>query len=716
MNRGVEKLSEGKLQGQVLSAFKSFFDEESLGGLGERARSAKDGVLSEGRHRVVVLDFEKNGKRLKVAVKAFGRQGFLKDRYDFKKGSKAERSFKAANFLKSRGVGTPQPIAYFDCWEGSRLVESFYLSDYLESLVSFKSALIQAYEERADCRFLVAKLDHIASAIRRMHDVGFWHRDLGNQNMEFQVSGDGEWGEVQFIDLNRGRIREVLSLKERAQDFSRMRLPSAFLNVLARIYWKGNPPKEFTKEMISRRRSFELWERSRKWRHPFRKWSRGLVGSYPEVQDIWIWDRESAQASITMERYERKRFYSLGRHYKVAWAVLKFAGKIWCEYRRQIPLAYQNQIDLKGRFGVALESADLDFNRQVELLEKLEGVSVLLRFCHHEGMLCWKEGVLQVKRLVDSGREVMIAMVQDRGAVNEPDSWAEFLSFVLDEVGELVTAVEICHAVNRMKWGVHGPDDQVALLLPVIKLQEKFPEITFTGPACIDFEYHYVLSAFKGAPKGLHYGALSHHLYVDRRGAPENFQGKFSTLEKCGLLRAIAKVVPACDDQVIISEVNWPLEGTGIWSPVTATYVDAGAPEHPLSVSELDYGVYMLRYLVISVCSGFVDKVYWWRLVAHGFGLVDERVEGGWRERIGFKMLRVFLEQLGSATFLEKLEMEDDVYAFRFERCDEQILMMWCNGRNYSGPWPVEFKYALNASGNVAEIKEVGDSPIYFFL
>ena len=327
MNRGVEKLSEGKLQGQVLSDFKSFFDEESLGGLGERARSAKDGVLSEGRHRVVVLDFEKNGKRLKVAVKAFGRQGFLKDRYDFKKGSKAERSFKAANFLKSRGVGTPQPIAYFDCWEGSRLVESFYLSDYVESLVSFKSSLIQAYQERADCRFLVAKLDHIASAIRQMHDVGFWHRDLGNQNMEFQVSGDGEWGEVQFIDLNRGRIREVLSLKERAQDFSRMRLPSAFLNVLARIYWKGNPPKEFTKEMISRRRSFELWERSRKWRHPFRKWSRGLVGRYPEVQDIWIWDRESAQASITMERYERKRFYSLGRHCKVAWSVFEICGK-----------------------------------------------------------------------------------------------------------------------------------------------------------------------------------------------------------------------------------------------------------------------------------------------------------------------------------------------------------------------------------------------------
>lgn len=716
MNGGVEKLSVGRLQGEVLSTFKSFFDEESLEGFGVRVRSAKKGVLSEGRHRVVVLDLEKNGKCLKVAVKAFGRQGSLKDRYDFRKGSKAERSFKAATFLKSRGVGTPRPIAYFDCWEGSRLVESFYLSDYLESLTSFKDSLIQIYQERADCRFLVERLGHIASAIRRMHDVGFWHRDLGNQNMEFQVSGDEEWGEVQFIDLNRGRIREDLSLKERAQDFSRIRLPSAFLNVLARVYWGGNPPREFTKEMISRRRGFEWWERSRKWRHPFRKRSRGGVGSYPEVQDIWIWDRESAQASITMERYERKRYYSRGRYCKVAWAVLKSAGKVWREYRRQLPLAYQSRIDLKGRFGVALESTDLDFNRQFELLEELGKVPVLLRFCHHEGMSCWKEGVTQVKRLAASGREVMIAIVQDRRSVKEPESWAEFLNYVIGEAGDLVTDVEICHAVNRMKWGVHGPNDQAALLDPVVKLQEKFPKITFTGPACIDFEYHYICSALESAPDGLHYGALSHHLYVDRRGAPENFQGKFSTLEKCGLLRAIAKVAPACDDRVIISEVNWPLEGTGIWSPVTATYVGPDAPEHPLSVSEFDYGVYMLRYLVISVCSGFVDRVYWWRLVAHGFGLIDERAEGGWRERIGFTMLRVFLEQLGSATFVEKLEMEDDVYALRFERGDEKIMMMWCNGRTYSGPWPVDFKHALNASGEVIEIEKVEGSPVYLFV
>ena len=121
----------------------------------------------------------------------------------------------------------------------------------------------------------------------------------------------------------------------------------------------------------------------------------------------------------------------------------------------------------------------------------------------------------------------------------------------------------------------------------------------------------------------------------------------------------------------------------------------------------------MLRYLVLTICSGFVDQVYWWRMVAHGFGLIDERAEGGWRERIGFKMLSVFLAQLGEATFVEKLEMEEEVYALRFERKNDEVTMMWCNGRTVSGPWPVEFAKALSASGEVIELSEVGDSPVY---
>jgi hypothetical protein len=121
----------------------------------------------------------------------------------------------------------------------------------------------------------------------------------------------------------------------------------------------------------------------------------------------------------------------------------------------------------------------------------------------------------------------------------------------------------------------------------------------------------------------------------------------------------------------------------------------------------------MLRYLVLTLCSGFVDQVYWWRLVAHGFGLIDERAEGGWRERIAFKMLNVFLEQLGSATFVEKLETDEEVYALRFERENDEITMMWCNRRTFAGPLPSQFSFALDSCGEITDLAHVGESPVY---
>ena len=74
----------------------------------------------------------------------------------------------------------------------------------------------------------------------------------------------------------------------------------------------------------------------------------------------------------------------------------------------------------------------------------------------------------------------------------------------------------------------------------------------------------------------------------------------------------------------------------------------------------------MIRYLAIVLCSGFVERVYWWRLVAHGFGLVDERAKDGWRKRIAFYMLRTFLQELGQATFVEKIDLPEQVYANAF--------------------------------------------------
>ena len=711
-----QKYDHDGFTGEVRRDLAKALDDVRMQGLREEVFSAKEGLLAKGRHRVVVLDFRSEDRKVRIAVKAFGKQGGWKDRYDRERGSKAARSFAAAIFLKEHGVGTPEPLAYFDRWEDGRLVESYYFSEYLDGLKSLKTELDGVYSARGPADSLVGLLEKVGMSMRRMHDAGFCHRDLGNQNMEMAPRVGEEWGEVNFIDLNRGRIRGELKMKERALDFGRLMMPSAFLEVLVRIYWESKVPSEFRKELKKSRRRFEWWTRSRKWRHPIKTWRRGRRGKNSQMKDIWIWDRRSAQAAITLENKERKKCQPLSNHFRIAGSTARALPEVWWEYRRQMAGAFQTKVDLKGRIGMSIEVADLEVEPQLKFLEKLGGdIPVLIRFGHHEGREQWEKGLAVLERLYGDGTEIMVALLQDRAAILNPESWREFLEFVLSQIEGKVGIVEVCHVVNRVKWGVHSLKENAALLDPLLKLRDKFPGIQFSGPACIDFEYHYLMGALASTPKGLHYDALSHHLYVDRRGAPENKQGKFGTVEKAGLLRAIAIWSGRCEERVIVSEVNWPLEWTGVYSPVSATYQPVNRRGSRVHVTEEQYGCFMLRYLVLTLCSGFVDQVYWWRLVAHGFGLIDERAEGGWRERVGFKMLCVFLEQLGTATFIEKLEIDEDVYALCFERGDEKIIMMWCNNRTYTGPWPLKFERVLDSLGDVVDVEEVGESPVYLF-
>jgi hypothetical protein len=692
---------------------------ERLAGLRSEVANAREGVLANGRHRVVVLEFEVAGGKKRVAVKAFGGQQGWKDRHDRSRGSKAARSFRAARFLEEHQVATPSPLAYLERWEGARLLESYYLSEYLEGLTSLKTELVRIYRERETCEFLVSLLEKVGAAMRRMHNVGFVHRDLGNQNIELAPRQGGEWGKIYFIDLNRGRIREELTLRERALDFGRLRMPSAFLDILVRIYWGGPVFPGFRPEMARARRRFALWQASRKWRHPIKtlQKKRRLKGRpVARLEDVWIWDDRSAQAAIILDKEDRRKCHSWRNHLRVALANLKVIGGVWSEYRRQTQRAFQRPVKLKGRIGMSLEPADLAFAPQLGHLKKLGKIPVLLRFGHHEGREQWERTLREVAALHAAGHEIMVNLLQDRQAVLDPGSWREFLEFVFAGIDGRVTQVGVGHVVNRMKWGVHQLAEYRRLMEPLLELREKYPDLRLTGPGCIDFELHCTVAALEVLPGDLQFDALSHHLYVDRRGAPENRQGRFGTVEKAALLKAIAIRNKRCGDRVVIPEVNWPLVDTGVWSPVAASYLPPGTKGSKVHVTEQQYGWFMLRYLVLTLCSGFVDQVYWWRLVAHGFGLVDERAGGGWRERIAFRMLVVFLRELGEATFVEKIPCEEGIYAFRFERAEGEVTLLWCHDRRFAGPWPVTFRRSLDAEGKEIELEEVGDSPVYLIV
>ncbi len=646
-------------------------------------------VLAAGRNRNVRVSLGQGGDAQDVVVKAFGRESAGKNRLDMRRGTKARRTWLAAEHLARAGVGTPEPLAYMDLWHGGRLKESYFISTFQADVVSFKDELIRLFREDPECSKLMDLLQTVATAVAAMHRCGLAHNDLGNQNILLSRSGDATWERVQFIDLNRARIESVLSLRQRARDLSRLWLPSDLLRVFLEMYWGDTPPPEALLEAETRyRRRYAVHAATRKWRHPLRTWQRRKRQApewYPDPRELSIWDERSAQPIAIYRSRDRKRLYAGSWLMAPVMAVLRSFVPVWREYRSLLGTCYGSPVRMHGRIGLAIDPRAESWSREQALLGELGHLPLFVRFYHHESRDRQDFRVKAVRDLTAAGHGVSVALVQDRAAIRDPASWSAFVTRTLDALGDVVDSVEVGHALNRVKWGLWGFDDLRRFYEATATAVAPHPGLRLTGPAVIDFEYPFVLAALRAAAGHLHFQALSHHLYVDRRGAPENRQGRFAALEKMALARAIARHGEACDDELIVSEVNWPIEGTGVYSPVGAPYVSPGPRHKDPSVSEMDYATFMIRYYAIALCSGMVSRVYWWRLVAQGFGLVDDRDPDDWRRRPAFAALRTFMGILGDSTFERRITagqgIDEDVHVLAFMTPAEKVIYLaWVNG------------------------------------
>lgn len=714
-----QAISTAKL-GPYFGAVAPAFDEpslrEQLASLPELLRGNSVERLSHGPDYVVKLPLVIANNSEIITIKIFKKQHKLKDWYDHKNGSKAERSYRAAIFLQENNIGTPAAIAWLDRWEDGRLLESYYICRY-EPAICLRDALSDIYYHQRDNEPLMKLLFAVAPAIRAMHDAGFMHGDMGNQNILLPRDEDGSWGQPQFIDLNRCTIQgQPLNKKQRAFDLSRIILPGAYLKIFKFIYCDHQDvPAALNKWEQKFRRRFEWHTLSRKYRHPIRHFKNRhkklAKPVYPSGQNIWLWDEKSAQPMTVLERYEKNRYRDLRYVVKTAWQSLIAMPQIFKHYRQILEQSYQQSLSMTGRIGIALHPKNEYIAHELALLRELGNPPVLIRFCHHETPSDWAQGIALVNELHQEGVEIMAAFLQDRRAVLEPESWSHFLESVITAIADKVSHIEITHAFNRVKWGVWSAKEYAQLMEPAFAIQDKFPQVKFTGPACIDFEYHPTIAALKSLPNGRKLNALSHLLYVDRRGAPEHKQGRFSTLEKCALLKALARWSDRCDDKVIVSEVNWPVKYTGVWSPIGCPYEAPKWRREEPGETEDDYANYTLRYLAIALCSGHVEQVFWWRLSAHGYGLVDDM--DNFRRRPAFVALAYFLQLLGKATFVKKHLTAAGHYTLEFQQDDDNILMMWTDG---SAPVALplnEYTEARSKEGDILIKPEVTSSPIY---
>lgn len=652
-----------------------------LAGLGRPDTHGEARSLSAGPHAVTAHELHAGGSPIAVVAKSFSR-AWWRDRDFARNGSKACRSFRVALRLAENGVGTPRPVAWLDRWERGRLMESRFVCE-LESGSSFRDELNRLYREDPLCRRVLALLQTVAEAVARMHDAGVCHLDLGNQNILVQRHDAGTWGNVRFIDLDRARLHDRLGPRQRARDLSRLDIPSALLPVFFCMYFDHQrPPPEFTRWEARYRKRFALHTASRKLRHPIRtlRASRREEVSPqagPGRKHLWLWDDLSEQAIGTRTRRERQADYPWRNGFYVAKGVARAAGPVRGLYRDLLAGAFRRPVAFEGRIGMTVGRSQGHGGQERLLLEGLGPMPVLIRIYRHAAEESNAAALAEARRMKQAGHSIYLALVQDRACIRDASLWERFVAQWLRGFSGIAGMVEIGHATNREKFGIRDFREYARLVETAVREARAAGGYILTGPAAIDFEYQALAGLLEVLPKGS-LDALSHHLYVDRRGSPENRQGPFSAVEKFALAKAVATWSDAVQgDRLIVSEVSWPIAGMGVHSPVSAPYIFPNPRVPTSAVDEETYASFMIRYYALALCSGLVDKVYWWRLVARGFGLVDD-THAAWRPRPAYAALKQFLDLLGKATFLEKLRAEAGIWALRFH-CPTagDIVMAW---------------------------------------
>jgi hypothetical protein len=233
-------------------------------------------------------------------------------------------------------------------------------------------------------------------------------------------------------------------------------------------------------------------------------------------------------------------------------------------------------------------------------------------------------------------------------------------------------------------------------------MAEKY-DVKIVGPAVIDFEFHLYPMVLKEIP----FEKISSLLYVDRVGPPENTQFGWNTAAKVALLKAAVDVSAIKGKDLWITEVNWPLKGTGVYSPAS------GKP----NVTEEQQADYLVRYNILTVASGFVERVYWWQLVAPGYGLIDNREEG-WRKRPSFFALKTLVAMLEGSTFIGTID-HPHAKLFSFTKDGENFVVCWTPGTNVELDFPFSVKHIVNRDGHEESFTEnrvfIDGSPKYVF-
>lgn len=151
--------------------------------------------------------------------------------YRFFRKSKAHRSYFYAKILKDKGIGTPDPIAFYENKSWYRLYDSYYICEHLTPDYVFKN-LFNVHIEDLD--IILKQFAHFCF---KLHENGIEFLDHSPGNTLIKKVGEKQY-EFYLVDLNRMKFHSTMDFKTRMKNLSRITPSEAMIKTISYEYAK----------------------------------------------------------------------------------------------------------------------------------------------------------------------------------------------------------------------------------------------------------------------------------------------------------------------------------------------------------------------------------------------------------------------------------------------------------------------------------------------
>lgn len=230
-------------ENQILDIINNFENTGTLFGNGKR-------------NKIKIFDL----KDKKLNIKSFKIPNLInKVAYKYFRKSKARRSFEYASILLEKGIGTPQPVAYFENFNFLGLKESYYISEHLEAELTFRELVLNlSYPNHESI------LRQCTRFIFELHEKGIEFLDNSPGNILITQSDLNKYNFF-LVDLNRMNFHQNLNFEQRMNNFNRLTPDKGMIEVMSNEYSKVYTEK--TEADIFDK----MWESTNQFQEGFRK-------------------------------------------------------------------------------------------------------------------------------------------------------------------------------------------------------------------------------------------------------------------------------------------------------------------------------------------------------------------------------------------------------------------------------------------------------------